>query len=237
MAVSAALLISTIMLLSLTIISPATSPLKASADIDGDGVPDDVDMFPSDPSEFRDSDGDGVGDTADAFPHDSTETDDSDSDGTGDNADFFDSGNGGIRISITRFEFEGYDSSCNRIKYYPDAWFQILVDCDCDDRYEYVFESEIFCCVERLESFFEAVVDVNETASIVKFSILAYDVWDTDNNDIVDFEVMDYMPSDGLKADVQTLQLPCTCTWTYCGEGDCDTPDCSLEYSITTEAV
>lgn len=211
--------------------------MTAVADIDGDGVPDDIDMFPSDPTEFRDSDGDGVGDTADDFPYDSSETHDSDSDGVGDNADFFDEGNGGVKISIDRFEFEGYNASYHRVKYCPDAWFQILVDCDVDGEYEHVFESEIFTCVERLESFFEAVLDLDDMASALRFSIIAYDVWDTDNNEIVDYEVLDYMPSDGLKVGEQTLDLPCTCTWTYCGEGDCDTPDCSLEYSISTEAV
>ena len=144
------------MLLSLTIVDPATSPITKPADIDGDGVPDDIDEFPSDPQEFKDSDGDGVGDRADMFPHDSSETDDQDMDGVGDNSDFFDEGNGGVKISITRFEFEGYASNYHRIKYCPDAWFQILVDCDGDDDYEHVFESEIFFCVERLENFFES---------------------------------------------------------------------------------
>ena len=37
-------------------------------DSDSDGVSDDLDAFPSDPSESVDSDGDGVGDNADVFP-------------------------------------------------------------------------------------------------------------------------------------------------------------------------
>ncbi|HUF49393.1 MAG TPA: thrombospondin type 3 repeat-containing protein [Longimicrobiales bacterium] len=41
-------------------------------DIDGDGVPNDADAFPLDPTESADSDGDGVGDNADAFPHSDT---------------------------------------------------------------------------------------------------------------------------------------------------------------------
>lgn len=56
-------------------------------DSDGDGVPDEDDAFPFDPSEHADSDGDGVGDNADAFPHDPSETNDSDGDGIGDNSD------------------------------------------------------------------------------------------------------------------------------------------------------
>ncbi len=63
--------------------------LDAVIDSDGDGVPDDQDDFPNDPTETTDSDGDGVGDNADAFPNDPGETADSDGDGVGDNADAF----------------------------------------------------------------------------------------------------------------------------------------------------
>jgi hypothetical protein len=58
-------------------------------DSDGDGVIDDDDLFPTDPSEWEDTDGDGVGDNSDAFPNDVTETSDSDGDGIGDNSDVF----------------------------------------------------------------------------------------------------------------------------------------------------
>ena len=58
-------------------------------DTDGDGIPDDQDLFPNDPAEGTDQDGDGVGDNADAFPTDPNETADSDFDGVGDNADAF----------------------------------------------------------------------------------------------------------------------------------------------------
>ncbi|MEO1575658.1 MAG: cytochrome c peroxidase, partial [Pseudomonadota bacterium] len=60
---------------------------EAQIDTDGDGVPDDEDAFPTDPTETADSDGDGVGDNADAFPNDPTETEDTDADGTGNNSD------------------------------------------------------------------------------------------------------------------------------------------------------
>ena len=62
-----------------------TSPV----DSDGDGVGDNADAFPNDPTESMDSDGDGIGDNADAFPNDPTETMDIDGDGVGDNADAF----------------------------------------------------------------------------------------------------------------------------------------------------
>ena len=42
-------------------------------DADADGVLDNADAFPEDPSEWEDSDGDGVGDNADAFPEDPSE--------------------------------------------------------------------------------------------------------------------------------------------------------------------
>jgi hypothetical protein len=71
------------------------------ADDDGDGVPDDLDAFPLDSSEYDDFDGDGVGDNADtdddndgvsddldAFPYDPNESVDTDGDGIGDNADY-----------------------------------------------------------------------------------------------------------------------------------------------------
>jgi beta-glucanase (GH16 family) len=61
----------------------------SSLDSDDDGVADDADAFPNDPSETTDSDNDGTGDNADAFPNDASETTDSDNDGTGDNADAF----------------------------------------------------------------------------------------------------------------------------------------------------
>ena len=56
-------------------------------DTDGDGVDNNVDAFPSDPSETNDTDSDGVGDNTDAFPSDPSESADTDGDGVGDNGD------------------------------------------------------------------------------------------------------------------------------------------------------
>ena len=76
-------------------------------DTDSDGVTNEFDAFPLDPSETLDTDldeignnadtdddGDGVSDESDAFPLDSAESLDTDSDGTGNNADDDDDGDG-----------------------------------------------------------------------------------------------------------------------------------------------
>ncbi|QYK06365.1 Ig-like domain-containing protein [Shewanella zhangzhouensis] len=63
-----------------------------NGDFDGDGVDDNTDAFPSDPSETLDSDSDGVGDNSDAFPNDPNEQFDTDSDGIGNNTDEDDDG-------------------------------------------------------------------------------------------------------------------------------------------------
>ena len=59
------------------------------ADIDGDGVSNEDDVFPNDPTETQDSDNDGVGDARDAFDDDPSEFEDTDGDGVGDNTDAF----------------------------------------------------------------------------------------------------------------------------------------------------
>lgn len=56
-------------------------------DSDQDGVVDNDDAFPDDPTEWADTDGDGVGDNADVFPNDPNEWSDIDGDGIGDNSD------------------------------------------------------------------------------------------------------------------------------------------------------
>jgi parallel beta-helix repeat protein len=58
-------------------------------DTDEDGVGDNSDVFPEDPNEWQDTDKDGVGDNSDRFPEDPTEWIDSDGDGIGDNSDKF----------------------------------------------------------------------------------------------------------------------------------------------------
>ncbi len=61
-------------------------------DSDGDGIGDNTDIFPTDPTQWSDMDGDGYGDNpggsnSDRFPYDPTQWSDSDADGLGDNQD------------------------------------------------------------------------------------------------------------------------------------------------------
>ncbi len=58
-----------------------------AGDSDGDGVANNMDAFPNDPTESIDYDGDGVGDNADAFPFDPIWDTDTDGDGVDDRVD------------------------------------------------------------------------------------------------------------------------------------------------------
>ena len=91
------------------------------SDYDDDGVPNELDAFPHDPTETADSDEDGKGDNSDEFPYDYdndgvsdaldifpkdiNESVDSDGDGTGDNADIYpyDFDNDGVPDDQDRF--------------------------------------------------------------------------------------------------------------------------------------
>jgi len=83
------------------------TPDITDPDDDNDGINDDKDAFPIDPTEWTDTDGDGIGNNADAdddndgvldvndaFPLDPTESVDTDGDGIGDNADTDDDNDG-----------------------------------------------------------------------------------------------------------------------------------------------
>jgi len=88
------------------------TPDVTDPDDDNDGVNDDEDAFPLDPTETVDTDGDGVGNNADtdddndgvldvndAFPLDPTESVDTDGDDVGDNADTDDDNDGVVDIN------------------------------------------------------------------------------------------------------------------------------------------
>jgi len=128
-------------------------PAETNPDIDGDGVPNDLDAFPednryrddkdndgipddsfdtngnivSDPFADTDDDNDGVPDTDDAFPLDSTEQVDTDSDGTGNNADTDDDGDG-VADTSDDFPLDGTKSDATDAD--GDGW---PVEQDADD--------------------------------------------------------------------------------------------------------
>ncbi len=128
-------------------------PAETNPDIDGDGVPNDVDAFPeddryredndkdgipddsfdtsgnviSDPFADTDDDNDGVPDGDDAFPLDPEEQVDTDSDGTGNNADTDDDGDG-VSDGADDFPLDGTKSDATDAD--GDGW---PVEQDADD--------------------------------------------------------------------------------------------------------
>jgi len=87
-------------------------------DSDGDGYPDEEDMFPDDPEEWLDADGDGVGDNSDVFSNDPEEWLDTDGDGVGDNSDAFP--NDPAEASDT--DGDGYGDITDEFPDNPEEW-------------------------------------------------------------------------------------------------------------------
>tara|TARA_X000001036_G_scaffold222590_3_gene208350 strand:- start:47732 stop:50869 length:3138 start_codon:yes stop_codon:yes gene_type:complete len=91
-------------------------------DIDMDGISDEDDAFPYDPTEWLDTDGDGVGDNSDAFPNDPTEWLDSDGDGLGNNNDT-DDDNDGIDDDLDNDgDGDGVNNEDDAFPDDPDEW-------------------------------------------------------------------------------------------------------------------
>ncbi len=88
-----------------------------------------------------------------------------------------------------------------------------------------------------LTDFFNVTIDVPESSTTIRFTIIAYDVWEVSANLVTDFEIMDYWPIDGAKSAVHTVDLPHTQQWSSSGVGDGDTPDCDLAYELDTVAL
>lgn len=231
---STAVLIVAIMLLFMAILSPALSPITAMADWDGDGVSNDKDAFPRDPSEWIDTDGDGVGDNRDMFPRDRNQTADSDGDGVGDERDFWDGGNGGIKISLTSFVFKNYTGGTYQWRKTPNPMFKIQVDVDNSGSYDLLYESPVMSNSTALSDFYSVTVDLPDDTTSIRFTITVYDMIDVNAGKI---EIIDYWPQDGAKSAVHVVSLPCSLSWSSTGVGDTDSPDCDLDYAIATLTV
>ena len=70
-----------------------------SYDRDGDGIPDNIDKFPDDPTEWKDSDNDGIGDNADP---------DDDNDGILDTNDYLPYVDAGIKVTVDRIRIKDF---------------------------------------------------------------------------------------------------------------------------------
>lgn len=228
---STAVLIVTIMLIFMIVLSPALSPIAAIADWDEDGYSNAKDAFPRDGSEWADSDGDGVGDNSDMFPNDRNQTVDSDGDGIGDERDFWDGGDGGIRISLASFVFKNYTGSTYQWRKSPNPQFKVQIDTHNSGSYDFVRNSSIFYNSTVLSDFYSVVVDLDDSATIIQFTITVYDIIDLATGKI---EIIDYWPQDGTKSAVHVVNLPCLQSWSSSGVGDTDSPDCDLAYRIDT---
>jgi len=229
MITSTVLLVSMLMVSAMILLTPSLSPVSSIADWDGDGFTNSVDAFPRDGDEWKDTDFDGVGDNEDAFPYDGTESSDSDEDGVGDNKDMYDSGNGGIMISLTRFEYLG-----TRTSYDPNPWFQIKIDVNDDGTFEQTLSSEVYNGTRLLTNFYDVLFDLPDDWESIRFTILACDVSLFSSNNVVSYEILDYTPTDGLKSMIHEVDLPVFESWDSNGLDDTDTPDCALAYSIST---
>ena len=109
-----------------------TRPAERNPDIDGDGVPNDEDVFPNDASESKDFDKDGSGDNADTdddndgvidsdddFPFNSDETTDTDGDSVGDNTDTDDDGD---NVPDSQDDFPLDETRSNKTDQDNDGW-------------------------------------------------------------------------------------------------------------------
>ena len=81
-----------VVVLLIYLLSPSLSPIASIRDTDGDGVADNEDAFPNEPTQWSDIDFDGYGDNPngrnpDAFPNNPLEWTDTDGDSHGDNSD------------------------------------------------------------------------------------------------------------------------------------------------------
>jgi hypothetical protein len=214
--------------------SPATSPSSQIHDSDGDGIADAQDAFPSDRTQWADRDGDGYGDNPsgfnpDAFPDDATEWRDGDSDGVGDNRDIYDSGNGGVRISVT---YLAVAQDCDAFS--PcDPFFVLSVDVNGDGTDECSRTSPEYTDINILTNPSGAFLlcDIPDGSSSIKVTIEAYD------NDVFNPpEAIDYVPESTGAWYIYTIVAPFSESQSESGDGSNGYP-AQLTWSIQVVAA
>lgn len=214
--------------------SPATSPSSQIRDSDGDGIPDAQDAFPSDRTQWADRDDDGHGDnpsgfSPDAFPDDPSEWRDADSDGVGDNADIYDSGNGGVRISVS---YLAVAQDCDAFS--PcDAFFGLSVDANSDGTYECSRTSPEYTDINILTNPSGASVlcDIPDGANSIRVTIEVYDA-DVFNPP----EAIDYVPENTGAWYIYTIAAPFSESQSESGDGSNGYP-AQITWSIQVAAA
>lgn len=164
-------------------------------DSDGDGVGDNADALPYDSTQWADRDHDGYGDNAngnnpDAFPDDSTEWRDSDNDGVGDNKDIYDSGDGAIKVKIDEFHCDEQPFD-DLISSTPDPYFIIEIYAWDSSMEEWELAkkqtSSVFTDQINIYNVPSVIADIDEDIFSVYVNI---DVWDSDidDDDVIDMD-------------------------------------------------
>ncbi|MHC1709946.1 MAG: hypothetical protein AB9819_06020 [Methanomassiliicoccales archaeon] len=225
-----AVIVVIVVILSVYVLFFNNSTALVNRDSDEDGVKDELDAFPDDPTQWVDRDGDGYGDNInginpDLFPNDPDEWADADSDGVGNNADFYDQGNGKIRIAITRYQGDGSSDALSP----GDPYFTILVDTNSDGIDDLTYTSQVFQDSELISNPYAVTFDLPDYVTSFKFSIR---VWDSD---IGGDQQIDYVPSGSGYSYTHTAPSPYSESWTYDGSDDMEGGeiDCELRYSIS----
>ena len=161
--------------------SDSIAGLTLDADDDNDGVSDELDLFPLDPSENMDTDGDGIGnntdsdddndgvdDTADAFPLNALEGLDTDGDGVGNNADPDDDGDG-IRDSFDAYPLDAENIPTNQLDIDGNGQVDALTDTLLITRFVFGFTGDVLIngalgegatrtSSEEIEAYLEALI-------------------------------------------------------------------------------
>lgn len=166
-------------------------------DSDKDGVGDNNDDFRYDSTQWEDRDNDGYGDNPngnnpDEFPDDPSEHKDSDRDGYGDNSDILDSGNGGIKVEITKYQGDYYSDDFGE----TDPYFKIYIFAYNSgiEEWEQIGykQSQTYDETNYVTNPVSLIVNVDEDTNYIQVQIFAYDydLWSDD--DVIDLDGESY---------------------------------------------